>query len=96
VKNCASIGVGLNRARLTEQWGHSTMEQKMKDNLVQLVLRPSNDNDYLHAAWMMEEGGSFAAAIGDAYIAADPQNRARLRAAFPDLFTQFYNKWVNK
>jgi hypothetical protein len=39
----------------------------------------------------MEEGGSFAAAISDAYIAADPQNRARLRAAFPDLFTQFYN-----
>ncbi len=68
----------------------------MKDNLVQLVQRPSNDNDYLHAAWVMEEGGSFAAAIGDAYIAADPQNRARLRAAFPDLFTQFYNLYLQR
>ena len=65
----------------------------MKDNLVEMVIRPQTNNDFLQAAWTMEKGGSFADAIGTAYIAADPQNRARLRAAFPDLFTQFFNEY---
>ena len=65
----------------------------MKDNLVELVIRPQTNNDFLQAAWTMEIGGSFADAIGTAYIAADPQNRARLRAAFPDLFTQYFNEY---
>ena len=65
----------------------------MKDNIVPLQARPQTDNDFLQAAWTMEVGGSFADAIGTAYIAADQQNRARLRAAFPDLFTQFFNEY---
>jgi hypothetical protein len=69
------------------------MEQRMKDNLVEMPIRPVTDNDFLHAACMMDQGGSFADAIGTAYIAADPQNRARLRAAFPDLFTQYFNEY---
>jgi hypothetical protein len=34
--------------------------------------------------------GHFAASIGDAYIAADPTNRERLAAAFPDLFARVH------
>ena len=65
----------------------------MKDNLVEMLVRPVTDNDFLRAACIRDSGGSFAEAIGTAYIAADPQNRARLRAAFPDLFTQFFNEY---
>lgn len=92
-KNFASIGKGLSRVRLTEQWVFSTKEKEVKDNIVELTIRPETNNDFLQAAWTMEEGGSFADAIGTAYIAADPQNRARLRAAFPDLFTQYFNEY---
>lgn len=65
----------------------------MKDNLVELPTRPVNDNDFLHAACMMDQGGSFADAIGTAYIAADPHNRVRLRVAFPELFTQHFQEY---
>ena len=68
----------------------------MKDNRVELPIRPITDNDFLQAAWTMEFGGSFADAIGTAYIAADPQNRARLRAAFPDLFTRYFNEYMRR
>lgn len=68
----------------------------MKDNLIELPRRPVSDNDFLHAAWMMQDGGSFADCMGAAYMAADPQNRARLRAAFPDLFTQYFNKYLKE
>lgn len=68
----------------------------MKDNISELIIRPQTNNEFLQAAWTMEEGGSFADAIGTAYIAADPQNRARLRAAFPDLFTQYFNEYLRK
>lgn len=72
------------------------METKVKDNLVELPIRPITDNEFLHAACMMDQGGSFAEAIGTAYIAADPQNRARLRAAFPDLFTRYFNEYMRR
>lgn len=68
----------------------------MKDNLVEIPIRPISDNDFLHAACMMDKGGSFAQAIGIAYFAADPQNRARLRAAFPDLFTNYFNAYMKE
>jgi len=44
------------------------------------------------AAVAMQSGthGHFAASIGDAYIAADPFNRGRLAAAFPDLFARVH------
>jgi len=42
---------------------------------------------------MIGEGGDFAKSIGKAYVHADSHNNARLRAAFPDLFTQFYIKY---
>jgi hypothetical protein len=40
----------------------------------------------------METGrhGSFAACIGSAYFAADHINRARLLAAFPEIFATAY------
>lgn len=68
----------------------------MKDNLIEMPIRPLSDNDFLHAACMMDCGGSFASKIGDAYLAADPQNRARLRAAFPDLFTRYFNEYMRR
>jgi len=44
------------------------------------------------AAVAMQSGthGHFAASIGDAYIVADPINRERLAAAFPDLFARVH------
>ena len=38
---------------------------------------------------MKEMGGSFASALGDAFLKADAENRARVKAAFPDLFEQY-------
>jgi lipocalin len=66
----------------------------MKDNITALPVRPTKDDDFLHAALcMIGEGGDFAKSIGKAYVHADSHNNARLRAAFPDLFTQFYIKY---
>ena len=51
---------------------------------------PNMTNSQLHvAAWAMRDGGSFAGAISDAYFAADKDNKARLLAAFGDLFEKF-------
>jgi len=41
------------------------------------------------ARYMIFRGGSFAGAIGDAYIHADGLNRPRLVTAFNDLFTRY-------
>jgi len=41
------------------------------------------------AARMQMYGGSFARAIADAWVCADPANRARLEAAFSDLFQSY-------
>jgi hypothetical protein len=50
------------------------------------------DAQLRRAAIAMKSGthGHFAASIGDAYIAADPTNRERLAAAFPDLFARVH------
>lgn len=61
------------------------------------VVRPHADDDYIHAARLMEQiGGGFAGHIARAYFAADKHNRARLRAAFPDLFTKYFNLHINQ
>ena len=68
----------------------------MKENTPEVV-RPQHDDDYVYAAYMMERiGGSFAAHIACAYFAADSHNRERLRAAFPDLFTRYFNVYLNQ
>jgi len=47
--------------------------------------------DYHRAAdLMIRQGGSFAAAIAEAYFAADSENRRRLLEAFGDLFERFH------
>lgn len=48
--------------------------------------------EQLHRAadLMSRQGGHFASAIAAAYFVADSQNRARLVAAFGDLFARFY------
>ncbi len=48
--------------------------------------------DQLHRAahLMARQGGHFASAIAAAYFAADSHNRARLLAAFGDLFARFH------
>ena len=43
------------------------------------------------ARFMVAHGGSFAAAIAEAWMLADPANRARLEEAFPDLFNRYAN-----
>jgi hypothetical protein len=40
---------------------------------------------------MINYGGSFARAIAQAWLVADPSNRARLEEAFPDLFNRYAN-----
>ena len=49
---------------------------------------PRIGDEFLRAALIMERGrlGSFAAALGDAYIHADPINRERLAATFPEIY----------
>ena len=47
------------------------------------------EKELYEAAWAMRDGGSFAGAISDAYFAADKDNKARLLAAFGDLFEKF-------
>jgi hypothetical protein len=41
------------------------------------------------AGRMLLYGGSFAKAIADAWMCADPENRARLEQAFADLFARY-------
>ncbi len=41
---------------------------------------------------MLKQGGSFAAAIAEAYFSADKENRERLLAAFGDLFRRFHTQ----
>lgn len=63
----------------------------MRDN-TDSPLRPQTDSDFFAAAETMHRnGGHFASRLAGAYFYADQQNRARLHAAFPDLFTQYYN-----
>ena len=55
----------------------------------------SND-DYIHAAWIMEKiGGGFASQIAKAYYAADGDNQKRLRQAFPELFTRYHLMYLD-
>lgn len=58
--------------------------------------RPTMLNDFIHAAWMMEDGGSFARHIGSAYMFADADNRKILREAFPVLFHDHFNKYLRE
>ena len=68
----------------------------MKDN-IEYIRRPQSNDDFLHAAlYMIAEGGDFAKSIAKAYLHADSHNSARLRAAFPDLFTEFYIKYKER
>jgi hypothetical protein len=52
---------------------------------------PEMLDGHRRAAIAMQSGGSFAASIGAAYIAADSRNAPRLVAAFPELFARFAN-----
>lgn len=38
---------------------------------------------------MRAYGGSFARAMAEAYLVADPENRAKLKQAFADLFARY-------
>lgn len=60
-------------------------------------LRPQTNDDFLHAAHVMERmGGGFAGHIARAFYAADKENRERLKVAFPDLFTRYYNEYLRE
>ncbi len=65
----------------------------MKDNLEYIRRKPKTDDDHLHAAHLMRTGGSFAKHIAEAYLCADRSNKEGLKAAFPDLFTRFYDEY---
>lgn len=66
-----------------------------ESNVTPLYARPQSDDDFLHAAQMMEQmGGSFAASIARAYYVADSSNAGILRFAFPGLFTRYFNEYL--
>lgn len=47
-------------------------------------------NEYNFAARMMKKyGGSFASALGEAYLLADSNNQGRFEKAFPELFEKY-------
>jgi hypothetical protein len=50
------------------------------------------ENQLFQAARNMRSMGSFAAAIGDAFFAADPNNRETLIEAFKGLFERSYEQ----
>ena len=55
------------------------------------MLDTNNRDDITRAAHRMREvGGSFAAAIAQAWFVADATNRNRLIFAFDDLFERFH------
>jgi hypothetical protein len=41
------------------------------------------------ASRMLQYGGSFAQAIADAWVVADPANRAKLEDTFSELFNKY-------
>lgn len=41
------------------------------------------------ATAMREHGGGFASHLAEAWFFADPDNRARIEAAFPELFEKY-------
>jgi hypothetical protein len=43
-------------------------------------------------ARMLQYGGSFAQAMADAWMCADPVNRAKLEEAFADLFARYHGE----
>ena len=45
-----------------------------------------SDDDHRTAAFMLENGGSFASKLADAWLAADPENRATIQNAFADMW----------
>lgn len=48
------------------------------------------DMEQFHAVRAMHRyGGSFAKALAQAFIVADVQNYARLKAAFPEIFAHY-------
>jgi hypothetical protein len=54
-----------------------------------IVEKYTDDALYTAAHTMRKQGGSFAAAIADAYFCADSDNRGRLLNAFGHLFERF-------
>ena len=45
--------------------------------------------DYWIAQAMIYQGGRFVQALGAAFKVADPENKERLRGAFPHYFAQY-------
>lgn len=66
-----------------------TLAQDDQDQVDAIKRRQVRDSARLQAARNMRNGGSFAAAIGDAYQVADSRNKRRLVDAFGDLFDRF-------
>lgn len=62
----------------------------MSDYIPGYQVAPSSDvQDHEIAHAMATFGGSFAKAISRAFLVADDDNRARMRAAYPELFAEY-------
>ena len=64
----------------------------VRKTIINTIDTPTKDQCFI-AAIGMREGthGSFAKAIGDAWVFADSSNRERLKKAFGDLLARVYN-----
>lgn len=55
-----------------------------------MLMKLTHEQLHRAAHTMIKQGGSFAAAIAEAYFAADAENRTKLLHAFGDLFERFH------
>lgn len=77
-----------NNVATEYDWWITPLQVGFKDYVVDRT--PGMTNSQLHTAAMaMRSGGSFACAISEAFFVADKDNKARLLAAFGDLFEKF-------
>ena len=85
-KEIALDDVDAGQLQMTESYVHTLTE-----------INPTEDDDLtLDAAnLMISLGGSFAAAIGSAWIVGDSSNKRRVYAAFDDLFEK-YEAWTKE
>lgn len=54
-----------------------------------MTYKYSDEPDFWTAKAMMVYGGGFVSMVGQLWFKGDQRNRARVKSAFPDYFTQY-------
>ncbi len=53
-------------------------------------------NDYDITEEMIKYGGQFVSRLGDLWRHADDDNRAKIKAAFGELWQRYRERWLNR